>query len=131
MDYLNKKDLIIIKESQGWASKSISKLRSLTDKRHGAYLRDLLEKSTLLRDRCGDVWDDLVTSGSTEVPRTINDRKAFDDFRGIKILLDNIKYVVINVVAPSLLKEKVDIKGHYVQQARAEKEAGEKEREAA
>lgn len=107
MIQLTNTDLLIIKQSQGWASRSISKLKSFTDRRHGRDLRSVIDKAVNVRDKCGDVWDDLAS-------RTLPlDKKAITEFTEIRITFSSIKNHIERLVIPNLLKENVDIVKYY------------------
>ena len=110
MEQLSQKDLIIIKQSQNWASRSISKLRSLTDKKSGRDLRAFLDKGVVIRDQLRDIWDDLVSR------ETVLDNKALNTFVSLRFVLETMKTSVENIIVPSLEKDGIDIRSHYHQE---------------
>ena len=110
MEQLSQKDLIIIKQSQNWASRSISKLHSLTDKKSGRDLRAFLDKGVVIRDQLRDIWDDLVSR------ETVLDNKALNTFVSLRFVLETMKTSIENIIVPSLEKDGVDIKSHYHQE---------------
>ena len=99
-------DLLIIKQSQGWASRSISKIKSLFDPGYGAFLRDLLDKSASISKDLESAWDDFVSSKD----KTKKDYDALTSISSIKITLDSIRQIIIKLIIPALLKENVEIK---------------------
>ncbi len=107
MIQLSQKDLIIIKQSQNWASRSISKLKSLSDRKFGSNLRDILNSGVSIRDQLRDIWDDLVSRETTL------DNKALNTFVALRHQFDVIKTTIVNIIVPKLAKDGVDIRGYY------------------
>ena len=117
MDKLSKTDILIIKQSQNWASRSISKLKSFSDKQYGRFLRDLLNKSFSVIVNLREIWDNFVSFKD----KTANAHKALSDFASIKILFDSIKHMIMHLIVPKLLQDGVNITQYYTEKQRQEK----------
>lgn len=120
MQHLNENDLIIIKQSQSWASRSYSKLKSIFgDREYGRFLRQILDKTVVIRDKSRSIYDLLVAIRE----KTINDTKAMSEFREIKLTCDTIRATILGTIVPALMKNGVDIVQYYRDQEEQERKA--------
>jgi len=107
---LTEKDLIIIKQSSNWATRSISRIKSLPDTTYGGHLREILNKSNIIYNDLHTIWDNFVSANEN---RTVQDYKGLSEFAGLKIIFDSIRSIIVRIIVPKLIKDKIDIISVY------------------
>ncbi len=113
-------ELLIIKHSTSWASRSLAKLRSYLDSKYGYLIRRVLLKGVGIINELKDMLDNFVSGSTYGKTKTENDYRALSSFITVSNLCNSISLYITSIAIPILekdgvvisLKEKTDeIKG--------------------
>ncbi len=100
---LSEKDLLLIKQSSNWATRSYRKVMSIFDRKYGEATRDVLNRSVEVEEKLQNSWDNFVSSGGAG--KTSNDIAAINEFAEVAAVMNSTGFLISKHVLPMLREE--------------------------